>query len=151
MCWHTILRLTVKSLASCFAAKPQKHSENDVDFIDCCRIGMRHSAVLCLCAVQKDLLTERTGQGIERENRNSEPLSRILPCLSERCSVGNGRQIRIRGYLYDKASRLIPFMAPGMSVSVYVSNIVEEHLKRHGELLKDELERFLYKDSLWKN
>jgi hypothetical protein len=24
-------------------------------------------------------------------------------------------------------------------------------LKRHGELLKDELERFLYKDSLWKN
>lgn len=86
MCWHTILRLTVKSLASCFAAKPQKHSENDVDFIDCCRIGMRHSAVLCLCAVQKDLLTERTGQGIERENRNSEPLSRILPCLSERCS-----------------------------------------------------------------
>ena len=42
-------------------------------------------------------------------------------------------------------------MAPGMSVSVYVSNIVEEHLKRHGELLKDELERFLYKDSLWKN
>ena len=54
-------------------------------------------------------------------------------------------------YLYDKASRLIPFMAPGMSVSVYVSNIVEEHLKRHGELLKDELERFLYKDSLWKN
>ena len=65
--------------------------------------------------------------------------------------VGNGRQIRIRGYLYDKASRLIPFMAPGMSVSAYVSNIVEEHLKRHGELLKDELERFLYKDSLWKN
>ena len=42
-------------------------------------------------------------------------------------------------------------MAPGMSVSAYVSNIVEEHLKRHGELLKDELERFLYKDSLWKN
>ena len=65
--------------------------------------------------------------------------------------VGNGRQIRIRGYLYDKASRLIPFMAPGMSVSVYVSNIVEEHLKRHGELLKNELECFLYKDSLWKN
>ena len=50
-----------------------------------------------------------------------------------------------------KASRLIPFMAPGMSVSVYVSNIVEEHLKRHGELLKNELECFLYKDSLWKN
>ena len=69
-----------------YAAKPQKHSENDVDFIDCCRIGMRHSAVLCLCAVQKDLLTERTGQGVERENRNSESLSRILPCLSERCS-----------------------------------------------------------------
>ena len=65
--------------------------------------------------------------------------------------VGQGRQIRIRGYLYDKASRLIPFMAPGMSVSVYVSNIVEEHLKRHGELLKNELECFLYKDSLWKN
>ena len=42
-------------------------------------------------------------------------------------------------------------MAPGMSVSVYVSNIVEEHLKRHGELLKNELECFLYKDSLWKN
>ena len=42
-------------------------------------------------------------------------------------------------------------LAPGMSVSVYVSNIVEEHLKRHGELLKNELECFLYKDSLWKN
>lgn len=113
---------------------------------------MRHSAVLCLCAVQQDLLTERTGQGVERENRNSEPLSRILPCLSlNDVPVGNGRQIRIRGYLYDKASRLIPFMAPGMSVSVYVSNIVEEHLKRHGELLKNELECFLYKDSLWKD
>lgn len=65
--------------------------------------------------------------------------------------VGKGRQIRIRCGLYNKASRLIPFMAPGMSVSVYVSNIVEEHLKRHGELLKNELECFLYKDSLWKN
>ena len=41
--------------------------------------------------------------------------------------VGKGRQIRIRCGLYNKASRLIPFMAPGMSVSVYVSNIVEEH------------------------
>lgn len=65
--------------------------------------------------------------------------------------VGKGRQIRIRCGLYNKASRLIPFMAPGMSVSVYVSNIVEEHLKRHGELLKNELECFLYKDSLWKS
>ena len=43
------------------------------------------------------------------------------------------------------------WIGQGLSVSVYVSNIVEEHLKRHGELLKDELERFLYKDSLWKN
>ena len=57
--------------------------------------------------------------------------------------VGKGRQIRIRCGLYNKASRLIPFMAPGMSVSVYVSNIVEEHLKRHGELLKNELECYL--------
>ena len=29
--------------------------------------------------------------------------------------VGKGRQIRIRCGLYNKASRLIPFMAPGMS------------------------------------
>lgn len=75
-----------EELGELFRRKTQKHSENDVDCIDCCRIGMRHSAVLCLCAVQQDLLTERTGQGVERENRNSEPLSRILPCLSERCS-----------------------------------------------------------------
>lgn len=65
--------------------------------------------------------------------------------------VGKGHQIRIRSGLYDKASRLVPFMAPGLSVSAYVSNIVEEHLKCHGELLKDELECFLYMDSLWKN
>ena len=65
--------------------------------------------------------------------------------------VGNGHQIRIRNGLYDKASCLIPLVAPGLSVSAYVSNIVEEHLKRHGELLKEEIEYFLYKDSLWKN
>jgi hypothetical protein len=52
MCWHTILRLTVKSLASCFAEKPQKHSENDVDCIDCCRIGLRPAVMLRLCTVQ---------------------------------------------------------------------------------------------------
>lgn len=52
MCWHTILRLTVKSLASCFAEKPQKHSENDVDCIDCCRIGLRSAVMLRLCTVQ---------------------------------------------------------------------------------------------------
>ena len=99
----------MKSLASCFAEKPQKHSENDVDCPEYSRVYL-----------------------------NDAP-------------VGKGRQIRIRCGLYNKASRLIPFMAPGMSVSVYVSNIVEEHLKRHGELLKNELECFLYKDSLWKN
>lgn len=52
MCWHTILRLTVKSLASCFAEKPQKHSENDMDCIDCCRIGLRLAVMLRLCTVQ---------------------------------------------------------------------------------------------------
>ena len=71
--------------------------------------------------------------------------------LKEKTGIANRFPEYCRVYLYDKASRLIPFMAPGMSVSAYVSNIVEEHLKRHGELLKDELERFLYKDSLWKN
>ena len=65
--------------------------------------------------------------------------------------VGTGRQRRIRGSLYAQASRLNPFNAPCMSVSIDVSNIVEEHLKRHGELLKNELECFLYKDSLWKD
>lgn len=52
MYWHTILRLTVKSLASCFAEKPQKHSENDVDCIDCCRIGLRPAVMLRLFTVQ---------------------------------------------------------------------------------------------------
>ncbi len=64
--------------------------------------------------------------------------------------VGNGHQIRLRHVLYEKASRIIPFVAPGLSVSTYVSNIVEEHLKCHGELLKGELEHFLYNDAPWK-
>ena len=47
----------------------------------------------------------------------AQELSLIHICFPEYCRVylndvpvGNGRQIRIRGYLYDKASRLIPFM-----------------------------------------
>ena len=112
---------------------------------------MRHSAVLCLCAVQQDLLTERTGRELKEKTGIANRFPEYCRVYLNDVPVGNGRQIRIRGYLYDKASRLIPFMAPGMSVSVYVSNIVEEHLKRHGELLKNELECFLYKDSLWKD
>ena len=116
-------------------------------FAACCYVAFMYCHVLSnkICSLKRQVreLNEKIGIA------NCFPeYSRVY--LND-APVGKGRQIRIRCGLYDKASRLIPFMAPGMSVSVYVSNIVGEHLKRHGELLKNELECFLYKDSLWKN
>lgn len=65
--------------------------------------------------------------------------------------VGKGCQIRTCCGLYSKVGRLTPFTAPDVSVPVCVSSTVEEYLKCHGELLRNELECFLYKDSLWKD
>ncbi len=65
--------------------------------------------------------------------------------------VGNGRQVRIRSDIYMKVSRVLPLIAPKVSASSYVSNIVEEHMKRYGGLLNEEIEYYMYNGVLWKN
>lgn len=65
--------------------------------------------------------------------------------------VGNGRQVRIRSDIYMKISRVLPLIAPKVSASSYVSNIVEEHMKRYGGLLNEEIEYYMYNGVLWKN
>ena len=65
--------------------------------------------------------------------------------------VGNGHQIRFRSDLYEKTSRLVSILAPGLSVSTYVSNVVEEHLDCHREMLKNEFDRIVHEVLLWKN
>lgn len=88
--------------------------------------------------LKMELGTERTFAGYSRVYLDDTP-------------VGNGRQVRIRSDIYVKVSRTLPMIAPGVSVSSYVSNIVEEHLKRHGRLLNEEIKYYMYSGVLWKN
>lgn len=53
----------------------------------------------------------------------------------ERKMTGTGRQTYIHDSLYGELARILPVIAPGLSVPAFVNNVLADHLKRHQDVI----------------
>ena len=53
----------------------------------------------------------------------------------ERKMTGTGRQTYIHGSLYGELVRILPVIAPGLSVPAFVNNVLADHLKQHQDVI----------------
>ena len=65
----------------------------------------------------------------------------------ERKMTGTGRQTYIHGSLYGELVRILPVIAPGLSVPAFVNNVLADHLKQHQDVIngmyREEVEKRL--------
>lgn len=90
-------------------------------------------------------------ESMDMETKNllkeMEEKSAYAETFLERKMTGTGRQTYIHGSLYGELARILPVIAPGLSVPAFVNNVLADHLKRHQDVMngmyREEVEKRL--------
>ncbi len=69
------------------------------------------------------------------ESMDMEEKSAYAETFLERKMTGTGRQTYIHGSLYGEFARILPVIAPGLSVPAFVNNVLADHLRRYQDVM----------------